>query len=658
MELVYGDAEFTPYHRGRTVRDLLDKRFVAWDGEGITPEDQEQQNYVLFGNSLGYTIQTKGRLSTDECLAIIIDTERAHPNVIHVGFAFGYDVEMILRDLTIRHLHILRSKGRVHWRSYRLEYKRSKWFQVTREIDGKSVTAKIWDVWGFFQSSFVKAIKDNIGNIPELAQIEAGKSGRGQFTYDDLESGMMTAYWRLELKLTVDMMTALRERLYAANLKITHWHGPGAIASKAFTMHQMARYMQPELSHRVSETDAAVNGAAQYAYAGGRFELFRIGHHAGRVYAYDIRSAYPSAIKELPNLANGEWRYNSSPNPSNLARFGVYRLRFASPAVLSSKPMPFFYRDPKYAIHYPNVVEGWYWTPEASYAAFLGNDVTLIEGWEFIENDPAERPFHWVEDVYSTRAQWKREGNASQMALKLLLNSLYGKMAQRVGWEHAGGAPRWHQLEWAGYVTSLTRSKIFKAMLLAYKQNALIGVETDGIFSTKPLALDLGPGLGQWEAEEYDEMIYLQSGFYYKKQGDEWSAKYRGFDKGSVTYEDTMSVLKAWQPWTGERGILSGTTTRFATMGAYLQSPFADDLRNRWVTLPRELAIGGDGKRIHRPTACRQCEARISPADEMHITTCNYPIGGISLPHSLPWLNAPGVVDPNPYRIGDKNDYE
>lgn len=648
MELTLNAAEFTPYHRGRTVRDPLDKEFVAWDGEGITPDGEDKQNYVLFGNSKGFTL--KGRkLGTAECLNLIIATELAHPNAIHVGFAFGYDVEMILCDLSIKHLKTLRAKGSVLWREFRIEYKRSKWFQITKTdpFTKDKTSARIWDVWGFFQSSFVKAIGDNLDDVPatELKRIQDGKAGRSHFTYEDLDSGLMVEYWKTELVYLIRMMIALRERLYAAGLQIRQWHGPGAIATYAFRSRKMSKAMSRDIPPEV-------NLAAQYAYAGGRFELFKVGAHNAPVYAYDIRSAYPSAIKELPNLARGQWVYRDSPRPGTLARFGVYRLRFSNASLMSARPMPYFYRDSHYAIHFPNVCEGWYWTPEANYASFLGNDCTLLEGWEFIEDDSTDRPFAWVEDVYETRAQWKRDGNASQMALKLLLNSLYGKMAQRVGWERSGGPPTWHQLEWAGYVTSLTRSKIFRAMLLAHKTNSLIGVETDGIFSSSPLDLDLGPKLGQWEAEKYDAMIYLQSGFYFKSQNSEWSAKYRGFDKGSVTYDDTLDVLKRWQPWTGDKGILSGTTTRFATMGAYLQSPYAENLRNRWSTLPRELSIGGDGKRIHRHTVCPQCRNEISPADAMHLMSVSHPIGGMSLPHSLPWLH--NGSDPNPYRKGDK----
>lgn len=635
---------FAPYHHGGTPRrrEPAIHPFVAWDGEGITPDDERQQNYVLFGNSLGYKVVAR-KLGTTECLKIIIDTERENPDVIHVGFSFSYDVEMILCDLSPRHLNILRQKGFVLWHGYRVEYKRSKWFQVTKAVNGERYTARIWDVWGFFQCSFVKALKDNL-TLPtdELKRIEDGKAGRAQFAYDDLDSGMMVDYWQAELRYTVEMMNALRERLYAADLKIRQWHGPGAIASYAYRSYGMAKAMDREIPDSVNE-------AAQYAYAGGRFELFRVGHHPDKVYSYDIRSAYPSGIVQLPSLSEGKWEHNPAPRADSLARFGVYRIRFASPALLTSKPMPFFYRDPRYAIHFPNVVEGWYWTPEAEFCSMLGRDAEIIEGWEFDED--GTRPFAWVNDVYETRAQWKREGNASQMALKLLLNSLYGKMAQRIGWERTGEAPKWHQLEWAGYVTSFARAKIFRAMLQASSKRALIGVETDGIFSAAPLDLDLGPSLGQWEADEFDAMIYLQSGFYFKRNGDEWSAKYRGFDKGSVSHEDAMRVLREWEPWKGGKGILVGTTTRFSTMGTYINSDFADQLRNRWATAERKLSIGGDGKRIHRSNACPQCRDKISLADAMHTTTVSYPIGGFSTKHSLPWLHA---TDPNPYR-GEKD---
>lgn len=634
------DAPFTPYHKGRKSRHVLNKEFIAWDGEGITPEGQSRQNFVLFGNSEGF-IRKGSRLSTEDCLSLIIDSEEMHPHAINVGFAFGYDVEMILGDVPIKTLARLRQSGNAFYRGYRLEYKKSKWFSINKTRNGKKISCKIWDVWGFFQSSFLSAVKDAVKMTEEeYARLVEGKSGRSQFTYADLNSGYIEEYWQTELKLTVQMMNELRTRLYDADLKINHWHGPGAIATYALTHRGIGNAMSysPVAQYKRTtnhEVPQVVNNAAQYAYAGGRFELFKAGHHDGKVYAYDIRSAYPSAIVDLPDLSNGHWSWNENPDPRNLARFGVYRIKFVSRSIMTPKPMPFFYRDKDDRVHFPNVCEGWFWTPEAELARYMGNDVQILGGWEYTESDA--RPFAWVGEVYETRAAWKRAGNPSQMALKLLLNSLYGKTAQRVG--HKGNsAPKWHQLEWAGYVTSNARAKIFRAMLQSYGKGALLGVETDGIFSTEPLNLDVGPGLGQWELTEYDRMVYLQSGFYFKQEEGEWSAKYRGFDKGCITPEQTLDLLREWKPWSGEKGVLSGTTTRFATMGSYLNSKEPNEKRNRWTTGTRDLVIGGDGKRVHRPDFCIECRNEISPADQAHTLTISNPIGGMSKKHKLPWL--------------------
>lgn len=630
--------DHTAYHRGSTGRkDKLSAPFIAWDGEGITPAGQDRQNLVLFGCSSGFKLKGT-KLSTRECLELIITAEQHNPDAIHVGFAFSYDVEMILADMSIHHLTILYRKGSVKWHGYRIEYLRSKWFQISKTVGKDRVTARIWDVWGFYQTSFVLAVSEILGaNHPDAQQIINGKAGRSLFTYSELDC-VIEPYWQCELRLTVDMMNALRTRLYDAGFMIRQWYGPGAIAAYTFRKRKMAAAMSPDIP-------PAVNVAAQHAFAGGRFEQFRLGAYDGPVYSYDIRSAYPSAIALLPNLSTGQWVHVTDVDPSQLARFGVYRIAFRHGAFRTTAPMPYFYRDSRHTIHFPNIVESWYWTPEAQHLTFLGESAEILEGWEY--QDDGSLPLAWVNDVYETRAQWKREGNPSQMALKLLLNSMYGKMAQRVGWERTGKAPQTHQLEWAGYVTSHARAKLFRAMLLA--QDGLLGVETDGIFSTRPLALDVGPHLGQWEAEQYDGMIYLQSGFYFKRAHGEWEARYRGFDRGSITADQTLDSLSEWQPWKGENCTIEGQSTRFSTMGTYLNSRTPDAQRNVWTTNARALSLGTDGKRIHRSDSCLACAHELSPASSLHTMTIHQPVGGMSLKHSLPWKGDA----PNPYRNND-----
>jgi len=96
----------------------------------------------------------------------------------------------------------------------------------------------------------------------------------------------------------------------------------------------------------------------------------------------------------------------------------------------------------------------------------------------------------------------EHDGNPAQVALKLCMNSMYGKLAQRIGWDPINRRlPPWHQLEWAGWVTSYTRAKLFN-MLRRIPFKHLIAVETDGIYTTMNparLGIEHSETLGGWE---------------------------------------------------------------------------------------------------------------------------------------------------------------
>jgi len=550
---------------------------------------------------------------------------------IHVGFFFTYDVNMILKDVPRIRLQRLREEGVIRWNEYRIEWRKGKWFQVTQTLaDGRKVVCRIWDLWGFFQSSFVKALRQYLGNRPEFDEIESGKGKRGAFSMEELET-LVKPYWQSELHYMALLAERLRSYLYSVGLHITQWHGPGAIASYKLRQLRMDVHM--------SVCPPEVNTAAQYAYGGGRFELFKLGRYVGPVFQYDINSAYPDAISQLPSLANGSWRHVDEFDPEY--RFAVYRIRLTAPLMDASVPYPLFLRDQRHCMHYPPIVEGWYWAPEVANIAHWG-PVEVLEGWVFA--DDGSFPFEWVRETYDQRKQWKAEGNPCEKALKLLLNSLYGKMAQRVGYDKKKmRPPKWHQLEWAGWVTSYARAKLYRAMLLA--GDRLVAVETDAVFSTKELELDVGPGLGQWDRTVYDEIIYLQSGFRFVRQGDEWTHKFRGFDPDSIHRETVERYLRDVNLNDISRETsFQGSTTRFIGMGAAFMSNTPEIWRT-WSTTTRALQMGTDGKRIHIKPFCHACRDEYqSPYDEFHDLAVAKPQGGTSHKHPLPWLDGTNPV--------------
>lgn len=601
--------------------------FVAWDGEGITYEQGMPQQYVLFGCSLGHTVSSES-LSTVDCLETIIAAEQALPHAIHVGFSFKYDAEMILRDLTLPHWYVMREENTVRFGPYRITYHPGRLFRVSKRMKGgRLVTATIYDVWGFFQSSFVKALRTWLdeSELGEIDAIEAGKAARGEFTYDQLET-FIAPYWRSELRLLVVLCDRLRERMVAADVCPQQWYGAGALATVVYRRQNTRQHQaRTEQDWNIKDRDITtilpkeVNDAARHAYAGGRFEHFRLGHTDETVYQYDINSAYPNAIAKLPSLRDSEWQHSISPKFDHHL-FALWRIEYADWSVTSVfKPQPLFHRSRDGRVSYPPNVGGWYWTPEAAIVA-RNPDAHIVEAWICHHN--GEYPFTWVAEMYAERKRRKANNDPSEKALKLALNSLYGKMAQRLGYQPEGPLPRFHQLEWAGWVTSFTRMQLYAAMQQA--GSSLVAVETDAVFSTKRLELDVGPGLGQWEMTEHDWITYLQSGTYWSNHG----AKYRGFDRDSLTHEDAMQWLRNGD-WSAS---LIGTTSRFIGAGTGLGTP----LHRCWVTDSRDMQPGKAGKRLHAAEACRACGNGLSPAEYLHPLICISP-GGFSYPHPLPW---------------------
>lgn len=652
IENEVSETEMTPPKstremRGQTV-DFKQRPFICWDGEGMNLSGRDKpQHYVLFGCSTQEHIVGKN-LSTNEILDFILDVGERNPNAIHIGFAFNYDVNMILRDLPRWKLEELRATRQCYLRNrtLRIEWLPSKSFRVTRYTtayrdnvakrsrnrgsDYTSVT--IYDVFSFFQKSFVAVCEEYLkseNDIELLEIVRDGKAMRNDFQWDELE--YVRRYWTHEIELLARLMAAFRPIVFGAEFYIKQWHGPGVLANYAFNGHGTSKLMNQNHPEPVRK-------AAQHAYAGGRFELFKMGHYDGPVWSLDINSAYPYAISQLPSFGSGEWVHVV--NPDRPKRFGVYRCRFRHSNIrpFMLPPGPAFYRAPDYTIHFPWSMEGWYWTPEVVNLLQYPGDVEILEGWEFTGTD---RAFPWLPEMYRTRQEWKAKGWPAEKTLKLAMNSLYGKMAQRVGWdEKHNRPPKWHQLEWAGYTTSLTRHMLYSMMLKIGLDN-VIAVETDGIYVTvdpATLGIETSKELGGWEIEKFDQMVYLQSGVYWARQGTEWKKKTRGLNKDSMHLPDVMeylSKLKPGEDWSP----IYGVKTEFTTIGQALmdQSPAWRSKWCRWTTQDRAITPGEKGKRLHITQACRACKQGMTPYEGMHDLVVGLS-GGLSTPHSLPWV--------------------
>ena len=631
-----------------------ERKFIAWDGEGVNLHGEgKPQSYVLFGNSEDGSIESSTGLSTWDCIDFIVESGKRHPTAVHVGFAFGYDSNMIVRSFSPTTLGLLHKHGYVKLKragvEYTLTYRKHKFFQVTRFVPGlpknSKTTVRIYDIFTFFMCSFVKAYEDMIGPVQDI--LTSGKAARKQFSITELP--MIREYWNLEIQNLRELAEELRRRVYAAGLPITEWHGPGALASLSMKQHHIKSHMK--------RNPDDIRRASRYAYAAGRFELFKLGRISGPVYGIDRNSAYPYGLSHVPSLSEGRWEHTDrrGQTAGSILEFGMYYLQLGRGGMVAANPSPLYLRDKQHELFYPWHVEGWYWGPETVHAVQRG--ARVLESWEY--HDWQTLPFAYIPDMYRQRQQWKREGNSAQMALKLCMNAKTGKAAQRVGYDpRTGNLPAWHQLEWAGFVTSHTRGAMYELMS-RIPFDKLVAVETDGIYTTmspEELGITASDELGGWSVDTYDEVMYVQSGLAWLRQGTckvrcahepedkragrcAWTQKKRGLDWDSfrlehcIAYLQTLTANSNWPAYAGH-------TTRFTSMGQALAKQQPSTHHCVWTVADREISVGRQGKRVHVSSMCDACTLGLTAYEKAHdlvISPAYIKSGLYSYPHEIPW---------------------
>lgn len=629
-------ARFKKTAKGRVVENKYQRRvreeaylareFVAWDGEGVTRTEGAKQDYVLFASSRGARLSSTTYLGTAEILAFILqNNDSSATNVI---YGASYDWNMWLRDVPRDVLEKLYIDGTATWEQYWFKVRLGKTFQFG--VRGTKLSALFYDVMPFFQRAFVKACDEYLGaDWFERDMVIRNKRLRGDFVQDDLEE--MTRYTDAELVNLVRLMNELRSRLHRAGLKVSRWDGPGAIAVALFQQHDVKAHL--------CRTAHAMTVAVQSAYFGGRFEVLKTGYVNEKVYEYDLNSAYPAALQEVPSLAGGHWETVKG-LPEATPNFALYRLTYSGNLDHADFPQPFpFRREKDGNVCYPFHTTGWYWGPEyhagMAFVEKWGGTITVHETRVFVPATDV-KPFAFIGPIYTKRLAYKNAKDGAHVGIKLGLNSMYGKLAQQVGWfenEEELRLPPYHQLEYAGYATSWCRAAVYSAII--DKPDAVVAFETDAMFVREPLDVAEGEQLGQWGYEEFTDMLYMQSGTYFAHQTDSETGevttvnKTRGVDRGELTFENAHDALRSDSP------TLDAKLTRFNGLGIALAQNFAKWLV--WETMTKQVKVYPTGKRIHDDAEC-WCTVGGDRTGKWHRT---YPYGAwegdVSFPFPLEW---------------------
>lgn len=546
--------------------------FLAVDGEAYDVPETGDHVYNLMATSVDASLSRPDGISTIEALTFLAALKTTYPDTILVGFWFGYDVNMILRDVPWPELERLWKRGSVFWRGWRIDWTPGKYFGASYATGGKF---RLYDVHGFFQGSFLKALRAwNVGDEETLAIIEAGKAARGTFKLEDEAETLH--YAQTECDYLAELCERLREAFAQAGFQPVGWYGAGAAAAGLMQNQGVKAHITPD-----SELRPQILDVCERAYFGGRVELLLQGEHK-KAYSHDLASAYPAALATLPTN-RGKWRkVRDCSGP--LDPHGVYLVSWQ--VAPDSPVMPFPHRT-KGNIYYPTHGRGWYHAVEVEAARTLHPHGIRVElGFRFVPESSA-LPFVFVPELYAERREAKRLGEAREKAYKLALNSLYGKLAQRQGWRDV--PPPYRCTYWAGRITAWTRAQLL--LKAAEDPSAIISFATDGILATKPLAADDTGDLGSWESETWERVLTVQPGVYFGERDGKPIFKSRGWKVSEI---DLDALRYSWRSQ-GHGAEITVTSNRFVGLGMALHRLDRSNWR-RWPERARVLKFAPSRK--------------------------------------------------------------
>lgn len=287
---------------------------------------------------------------------------------------------------------------------------------------------------------------------------------------------------------------------------------------------------------------------ARASFYGGRFEMLMKGF-VGKAYDYDINSAYPYALTTIPDLTQGKWIDSEEIHPD--AKLGFFHIVANVPSSVRVAPFPF--RTTRGMIFYPFGKFSTYVTlPELLAARSLNLNAKIgfkiLEGYQFLpsNNDDSKYIFKdFILDQYRKRRQLAKDGSPLERTIKMILNSMYGKMAQKTKFG------RKMQIMGnlfcpviAAHVTGYTRAQLLSLTHTYGLEQDLVAYATDSITTRKTLPSVITNDLGGLKlADQSSDMFSIQNGF--RRSNGKWKLRGIGFDKAQkveIEHIDTIET--------------------------------------------------------------------------------------------------------------------
>jgi len=455
-------------------------------------------------------------------------TQRKYSRTLNVFWNIDYDFMAIIKHLPKAMLPILYELKAIVIEDYFIRWIPKKAFEIRKD---KQIY-RYFDLYQFYHMSLNEASKKYLNDQKEEIDIKNIE----EYFNDKQKRATLIKYCTKDAQLTAKLGSLLQDKLNELGIDFSKPYSPGYIAMHYF-------YRERPI-HKFFK--AEWEKYAFLSYFGGRFEVLRRGYF-DKVYQYDINSAYPYALSKLIDVRHGIWI--RSKDIPDFFYYGFVKVQVNHYEHDIVSPLP--YRRKDGLVFYPNVTEPsiWYLTyPEYQLCEKLKVEMDLIDGWFFLPNQ-FDYLFSDIKNLYEARKKAKKNDKAMDLTLKLIMNSLYGKFAERETKIKAKTKPfpgaktikigdqvMYFKLMdtagslfnpvYASYITSLTRVKLLESCIDHFDHVLMFA--TDSILTDKPF-LQESEELGEWKLEMQGEAVLIMSGVYSIRNDNEIKTRFRGF---------------------------------------------------------------------------------------------------------------------------------
>ena len=254
--------------------------------------------------------------------------------------------------------------------------------------------------------------------------------------------------------------------------------------------------------------DSLAYAQQEFIYAcsfGGRFEMCKRGF-IGYTWTYDVNSAYPNSMRNLPDFTNGYWVQDKTIHP--LAAAGFFEIECNIPEDVYIAPFPFMIKN---KLIFPT---GRFITratlPELK-ACRNPNWYRILSSEQFIPYTNFKPLKHMMESLYTERQKLKSKGDSSEHVLKIILNSTYGKFGATNKTNNRIGSMFFPPIFAA--ILGDTRAKLYDFVISNNLEKYVVGFATDSVILTKELDLPETKDLGKFSLQKSaSDTFYLQNG--------------------------------------------------------------------------------------------------------------------------------------------------